>query len=435
LTQDATQKRQSLLPYAVLAMPLSFAGLPIYLIAPDYYSVNHGMSLVTLGFCLLILRFFDAFIDPLLGRLIDRYFLHFRHFMSLSALVLGLGILMLFWVPEISAKVTLLWFCLAIFITTFAYSLLSIGYGVQGALWSQHHSEQVSITSIRELFSIIGLILAVTLPFYLFSFLPADTSVRVVSIFMTTTLAFCYLLYRRFPVNTKTKSYAKKSKATKTHLCHSNKGDKSNFTPLQKLYLIYGISTFASAIPAVLVIFFVRDYLGLGNASGLFLLLYFLSGACSISLWRRIALNKGKLFAWKLSMVLAVVSFTFVLFVSPGDYLLYALVCLGSGFALGADLSLPPALLSELATENSEQPKNIGMQYSGLTCLNKLSLALAAGLSLPILGFIGFEPAAENTPDAMTKLLWLYGGLPCLLKMLAILFAHSYPFSTFKKAL
>lgn len=402
----------SLFLYASLALPLAFAGLPIYLIAPDYYAINHNISLTTLGLCLLFLRFTDAFIDPILGRILDRYSSLFSALMSISAIVLGLGILMIFWVPDFQPKQTLAWFCIAIFITTFAYSFLSIGYGMQGALWSEQHSEQVRLTSLRELFSIVGLILSVTLPFYLFEKMPADSAVKTVSAFMAITLAICYLIYRRFPIKTPKESVQKNL--------------STDWSQLKNLYLIYGISAIASAIPAVLVIFFVRDYLGLGNASGLFLLVYFFAGACSIPLWRRIAVRKGKLIAWQYSMALAIGSFVFVLFVSPGDIWLYVLICIGSGFALGADLSLPPALLSELISKQKGNQNTVGTQYAGLTCLNKLSLALAAGLSLPILELIGFAPAMENSPVAMSKLLWLYGGVPCSLKLIAMLFAQKW---------
>ena len=44
---------------------------------------------------------------------------------------------------------------------------------------------------------------------------------------------------------------------------------------LKHFFLAYLISTFASSIPAVLVLFFVRDYLLAESWTGLFLLLYF----------------------------------------------------------------------------------------------------------------------------------------------------------------
>lgn len=63
---------KALLTYGALAFPLSFAGLPIYLHAPDFYAVTLAQPLASLGLVLLALRLIDAFQDPLIGSLSDR---------------------------------------------------------------------------------------------------------------------------------------------------------------------------------------------------------------------------------------------------------------------------------------------------------------------------------------------------------------------------
>lgn len=405
---------RELLSYALLALPLAFAGLPIYLLAPDFYSLGYGLSLTSIGISLLFLRFMDAFIDPFLGKIIDRYRSRFRSLMAASAATMGLGIFMLFWVPGLEGRLLLAWFCIAIFISTFAYSFLAIGYGAQGARWSDDHQDQVRITSVRETFTLIGLILAITLPFLLLQFWQTIAAYRAFALILIAALFVSYLVYAKVDPGAGL-GMGSESELTPTP------DKKQAQPPIKKLYLIYGLSALASAIPAVLVIFFVRDYLGLGNAAGIFLLIYFFAGVISMPLWRRLSNATDKYSAWKLSMLLAIGCFAFVPLLSPGDFLGYAIICLFTGFALGAELALPPAILSELAQKNSH---NLGLKYAGLTCLNKVSLALAVGLSLPLLDLIGFTPNAANSPQALTSLLWLYGGLPCALKLLALFIAH-----------
>ncbi|HMY40567.1 MAG TPA: MFS transporter, partial [Marinagarivorans sp.] len=62
------------LRHGLLALPLTFAGLPIYIHAPDYYAVELGIPLATIGFLLLVLRIIDAVQDPLIGALSDRFY-------------------------------------------------------------------------------------------------------------------------------------------------------------------------------------------------------------------------------------------------------------------------------------------------------------------------------------------------------------------------
>ena len=90
---------------------------------------------------------------------------------------------------------------------------------------------------------------------------------------------------------------------------------------------------------------------------------------------------------------------------------------------MGAELALPPAILAELV---DQEATSTGLKFSGLSFLNKLSLSIAAGISLPALGWLGFEPGQTNSTDTLAALLWIYGGLPCALKLLALAGAFSW---------
>jgi len=402
--------RTQLLQYSVLALPLAFAGLPVYLLAPDFYATSYQVSLASLGISLLVLRLFDALIDPLLGYVIDYWAQYFNLLIRLGIVILAVGLLMLFWVPDFGPGLLLIWFSIAVFVTTLAYSLLTIGYGVQGAIWSPDREEQVSITTTREAFTLIGLILAVTLPTLLTIKFTTIDAHRVLAVLLVICLILAFNVYAKL----------KTPKPDQGQVLSRNPGQaiRTLLSPaLIRLYLIYGVSALASAIPAVLVIFFVRDYLGAYKLIGIFLLAYFLSGALSMPVWRQLASKVGKLHAWMISMLLALSAFTLVLLCQPGDLVFYAAICLITGFALGAELALPPALLAELIDRDIS---SVGLKYAGLTCLNKISLALAAGISLPLLSMMGFQPGQENSTDALNSLLWIYGGLPCALKLCAL---------------
>ena len=57
--------------------------------------------------------------------------------------------------------------------------------------------------------------------------------------------------------------------------------------------------------------------------------------------------------------------------------------------------------------------------YFGLWQLTeKLNLALAAGIALPILGVLGYQPG--TTQPAMGQLSFMYAAAPCALKLLAV---------------
>ena len=51
--------------------------------------------------------------------------------------------------------------------------------------------------------------------------------------------------------------------------------------------------------------------------------------------------------------------------------------------------------------------------------INKASLAVAAGVALPLIGYAGFAPGPGNTEAALGALTIAYAGAPCALKALA----------------
>lgn len=63
---------RSLVNYSFIALPLAFAGLPLYMHMPDYYARSFGISLGTLGIILLVIRLFDGIQDPLIGYFCDK---------------------------------------------------------------------------------------------------------------------------------------------------------------------------------------------------------------------------------------------------------------------------------------------------------------------------------------------------------------------------
>ena len=186
----------------------------------------------------------------------------------------------------------------------------------------------------------------------------------------------------------------------------------------RRFYGIYFISNFASAIPAVLVLFYIRDRLAAESWTGLFLLVYFLSGAASMPVWQMAARRVGTARAWGISMIVAVITFVWAFTLGAGDIVPFAIVCVLSGSALGADLALPPALLADRIDRNGDQA--IASRYfSGATFFAKASFALATGLSLPLLDALGYVPGQPATGGIGLYLSGVYALAPCAIKIVA----------------
>ena len=118
------------------------------------------------------------------------------------------------------------------------------------------------------------------------------------------------------------------------------------------------------------------------------------------------------------AMMMGILAFGGALFLDAGDVWLFALVCLASGAALGADLTLLPAMFAaRMAKISPSAAEGFGLW----SFVSKFTLALAAVALLPVLERAGLQQGAGTSPpQAVQLLVLLYAGLPCALKLLAI---------------
>jgi Na+/melibiose symporter-like transporter len=187
----------------------------------------------------------------------------------------------------------------------------------------------------------------------------------------------------------------------------------------RRLLLVFMLNGMASAVPATLVLFFVQDRLQAPKAmEPLFLGLYFAAGALSFPLWLKVIDRIGLLRTWATGMALSVLAFVSVIMLGAGDTTGFLVVCALSGMALGADLTVPGALLNQLIDRCGERGRTDGAFMGWWNLATKLNLALAAGLSLPLLGLWGYVPGQQDA-DAVLALGMAYGLLPCVLKSMA----------------
>jgi Na+/melibiose symporter-like transporter len=186
----------------------------------------------------------------------------------------------------------------------------------------------------------------------------------------------------------------------------------------RRLLVVFVANGIAAAIPATLVLFFVADVLDASSRQGWFLALYFIAGAAGMPLWVRASARLGATRAWMVSMVVAVAAFAGAALLGSGDVVAFAVICVASGVALGADLALPPALLAALIARRGGA-RDTGAYFGVWTLATKLNLALAAGIALPLLSALGYAPGTRDAAG-LQALALVYAGVPCVLKLAAL---------------
>jgi glycoside/pentoside/hexuronide:cation symporter, GPH family len=390
--------------YGGLGLPLAFVALPLYVVLPNHYASEFGIPLAVLGAVLLAARLLDAVADPWIGRWADHLFARSARtawmVMAGAAVVLALGFRALFF-PAVQGNTALLWWCAGgLAVTYLSFSVMTVIHQSWGARLGGNDAQRARIVAWREGLALVGVMVA--------SVLPSVYGLGVTTVVFALLLALGWAVLRGAP-----QPCAQAS--TGVHLPMTLPFANPAFRTLLAVYLVNGI---ASAVPATLVLFFIRDRLEAPSYEPLFLVSYFAAGALSIPLWVRAVKRFGLSPVWLVSMLLAIAVFTSAAWLGAGDVAAFTAVCILSGVALGADLTLPSALLAGVIQRAGHSGQAEGAYFGWWNFATKLNLALAAGVALPLLQIFGYAPGSHSE-QALTALTIAYCVLPCVLKLMA----------------
>lgn len=421
MTEKNLSKYQ-IFSYAILAFPLSFVGLPIYINISDFYAKEFGLSLSLIGVLLIFVRAIDLLQDPLVG-----YFSDFavkkkfsrKKIIYISSSFLSFSFYFLFNPPTLSSPYFVaLWFFVSLSFTYTFFNFSLINFESIAAIIAKNKSQRISINSAKEFFGLVGILTASILPFALLKLDNVDLrqSYFFLSIIFAA-LIFLIILtsFRKVEILEDLKN-SPKFEVKKTFL-EILKDQKFTF-----FLLIFLINAVAVSIPSATVIFYVEDVLEFKENFGVFLAIYFLSGCLFISLWKNLAQKFGKIKIWIISIFGSVITFVFAYFLDAQSANYFYLVCFFSGMFLGADLIMPPAIIADLTENKKDQ---ISSYFSLWNMFAKLGLMIASSSSLLILGSFNYQPGGleKNGIEAIS---FVYAILPCLLKILVIFLLFAF---------
>ncbi|MCG6883499.1 MAG: MFS transporter [Silicimonas sp.] len=399
-----------LAPYALFAGMLAMAGLPIYIHAPKFYVDEFGVSLAALGAVLFILRLVDVLQDPVLGWLSERLSMYRRRAVAVAAAIMALAMFSLFAVTPPFAP--LLWFAITLALLFSAFSFLTISFYAEGVSKAEQLGADghVQLAGWRETGALLGVSFAAVAPVLLLGI--SDAPFLVFTCLFVALTALAVLAMRR-------------------EWSGAPKGASDGLKPIlsdplaRRLLLIALLNATPVAVTSTLFLFFVETRLGAPGWEGPLLLLFFLAAAGAAPVWSRLAQQFGARPVLMLAMVLAVASFGWAALLSSGDVAAFTVICLFSGAALGADMTLLPALF---AARMSKVAPSAAEGFGLWSFVSKFSLAFAAIVLLPLLDAAGFRAGSTNQPEeALVALSLSYAVLPCGLKLAALLLLAATP--------
>lgn len=410
--------KKELLNYALIAMPLSILGLPLYIYLPTYFAVEIGINMILVGSLLFIARLSDVFTDPYIGFLSDKSLKKYgsrKPIMIIGSFLLIISFYFLINPIMAYKSSSLLIFSVLVY---FAWSMISIPYLTWSSEISDDYYHKTQLNSYREISTILGLILALVLP-YLFN--PTQIKDKLDILFI-----LFISLFIPFFIITLQKVKIKNSNTSKSFTIKDIKNIYKTIPDLKNLQIGYFFNNLANAIPATIFLLFIESVIQQEEYSAQVLILYFLSGIIALPFWTLLSKRVGKKLVWISSIVLASSSFIFVIFLEQNDIILFAIISFFSGLSLGADIAFPTSIHGDIVQKIKTTQKDIsGVLFGIWTMITKLALALSVAITFIILGVIGFDKESLNSNSILTITL-LYGLVPILFKILSLYFISKY---------
>ena len=394
--------------YSLPSIPLAAAQIAVYIAVPAIYSKIAAVGIGITGLVIMISRVIDMITDPILGTYLDRMVekIGWKFWLLIGFPLISIGIFILFNPLDSLEIISLL---LGVIFVTLGWTFFSIPWwGIGIAISNSNSNDRFKVVSFRELLTIPGVILGLFLIH--FSNISGEIFLIISILFLSP------LFIKKIPIpnipNIKGTSYFLNIKNLFK--------DNSNFKYLCLSYFFIGLS---NGVTSILFILFVEFIIG-GSPQN-FLSIYFISAFIGLPFVYMLASKYNKKRIWTSFIILACICFLPVVFLSNNSTTLFMVICIISGFCLSADLIIPSSIQADIIYNEQQKNKNVlvGKIYSVWSFIQKLSLALSAGVCLPLLGYFGFNPSEVNTQ--LLPLSFAYGIIPIILRIPAIICAEN----------
>jgi GPH family glycoside/pentoside/hexuronide:cation symporter len=297
---------------------------------------------------------------------------------------------------------------------------------------TEDYDERTSLTSFRMAFSIIGSLIAFTLPLEIIGDRTPEKAGLVFSTMAVFAIIAAVPLLGTFFVAHERKEHLNEPKPTLK---------ESIRAALQNKPFLYAVGIFLFTFTALsilesMLLFFITDGLGMGEYETYILGGVFVTALFTLPFWNWVSNKKDKRIAYMYGMAFFALIINLLIFVQPSWGLAPALaLSILAGFGVGAVQVLPWSMLPDAieVDELNTGARHEGMFYSLVLLLRKFAPSLALPLALLVMEWSGYVSGAAQQPvSAIRAVKILTGPVPAILLMVGVVFAIFYPLTRSK---
>ncbi len=392
-----------------------------------------GLSPGAAGTAIFIGGTWDYVNDPIVGYLSDRTRTRWgrrRPYLLLGALPFGLAFTLLWWRPPVEQQWLLaIYYAAAYVLFDTTATLLYMPYFALTPELTSDYDERTSLTSYRMFFSILGSLLAFTVPWMVVgSFRPGSQSrILLMGALFATASALPMLLV--FFGTRERKEYmqqARPSLRQSLSVAWKNK-------PFMMGLLIFLATWISVVILQDNLAYFIKHVVQREGQSELIMGTVFVTAMTVLPLWSWLARRFGKRWAYMGGIAFwALVQLILITVTAQTGLWVILLLCVLAGIGVSAAHVLPWAILPDAIEWGELQTgkRHEGTFYSLVTLARKVATSIAIPATLWLLQLTGYDGLADQQPaSALLGLRLVIGPIPAVLLCLGMVAAWFYPLS------
>ena len=410
--------------FSAIMVSVAGAGFPLTAYLPAFYAQYHGIAIGTVGLVFMLVRIVDTAWDPIVGHFSDRTRLSFgrRRSWIAAGLPIYIGATWAAFMPSGSPNAVYLFIVL---IPLYAgWSMLQIPlYAWSGEISGRYH-ERTRVQTYLGVASAIGLMLVLLVPALLDQLGLRDQTAKVAAMgafIIASAVIGGALTLRAFPDAGPTRDEQSISVERLVSIIR----DPLLLRVLASDFVV----TFGQFARSSLMLFFFTQYMNLGAAASLMFVLQYSFGIVAGPLWLKIGYRLGKHRALiAAELIQAAVNAALILVTSSTLWLLILLL-IAQGLTQGSGNLMLRAILADIA---DKQRLETGSDHGGLLfsifgLSMKAATAVAVGVVLPLVGWLGFSADGANDAGALLGLKCVFALVPAGAHILAAVMMLRFP--------
>jgi GPH family glycoside/pentoside/hexuronide:cation symporter len=376
-------------------------------------------------------RSWDYINDPLFGHISDRTRTRWgrrRPFLLFGALPFALTFTMLWWRPPWENVFALaVYYAVAYIIYEASATLIYMPYFALTPELTSDYDERTALTTYRMFFSILGSLLAFTIPLAIVGSFTPENAPKVLTMGLVFGIAAALPLFLVFFGTRERQEYMEQEQPS---LRQSLRAARKNRPFL--LGLIIFLFTWVSVeIVQAMLLFFIKYVVQREPESDLIMGAIFVTAILALPIWEWTSRRWSKRWAYVAGIAFWAVAQLVLITVNPSTSLtLILFLCILAGIGVAAAHVLPWSIIPDAVEWGEWQTgeRHEGIFYSLVTLTRKVTTSIAVPLALLLLEFTGYVPNAPQQPaNALWGIRIAIGPIPAALLCIGILFAFKYP--------